>query len=117
MQKNVVCGIGDPAAVKHIKTFDPDIRVLAFMHTEADMNSFLASDCEFIRLWEGWVTQEKIDRIHAAGKEVWVMSGTFDTVGYTDWSNLKKWYDMGVEGVLVNEILKAKAVMQAVGIL
>lgn len=116
MQENVVIGIGDPAAVVQIKAFDPRIRVLAFMHTEADMESFLASECEYIRLWEMWVTQEKIDRIHAAGKEVWVMSGTFATVGYTDWSNLKKWESMGVQAVLVNEIVKAKAVMQEEGL-
>lgn len=112
MQEKVVIGIGDPEAVAQIKAFDSRIRVLAFMHTEADMEKFLCSECEFIRLWEPWLTQEKIDRIRAAGKEVWVMSGTFETVGRTDLSNLKKWEHMGVSAVLVNEVLKAKAVLE-----
>ncbi len=116
-QKKVVIGIGAPEAVAQIKRFDSAIRVLSFMHTEADMDSFLQSECEFIRLWEPWLTQAKIDRVHAAGKEVWVMSGTYDTVGYTDWANLKKWHDMGADGVLINEILTAKSVMQKEGIL
>ena len=112
MQDKVVIGIGDPLAVAQIKAFDSRIRVLAFMHTEADMETFLSSACEFIRLWEPWLTQEKIDRVHAAGKEVLIMSGTFDTVGYTDLANLKKWARMGVQAVLINEILKAKAVLE-----
>lgn len=107
-QERVVLGLGDPQAVQTIKRFDPRIRVLAFMHQEADMDAFLASACEYVRLWEPWVTQEKIERIHSFGKEVWIMSGTPETVGYTELSNLKKWEAMGADAVLINEIEKAQ---------
>ena len=39
------------------------------------------------------------------------MSGTPGTVGYTDFRNLLKWKEMRIDGVLINEIIKAKAVL------
>lgn len=110
-QERVVLGIGDPQAVARIKGFDPRIRVLAFMHTQADLEDFLASACEYVRLWEPWVTYEKIARIRASGKQAWIMSGAPQTVGYTAPSNLKKWAEMGAQAVLVNEVVKAVALL------
>lgn len=111
LEEQVVLGLGAPQAVRTIKRFDPRIRVLAFMHRENDMDAFLASACEYIRLWEPWVTQEKIKRIHSVGKEVWIMSGTPETVGYTAFSNLKRWEAMGADAVLINEMIKARAAL------
>lgn len=111
-QEHVVLGIGDPGAVALIKAFDPRLRVLAFMHGLEDLDDFLATPCEYIRLWEHWLTQADLDRVHARGKEVWVMSGAYDTVGYTDWANLRRWESMGVDRVLINEILKGLAYMK-----
>lgn len=41
-------------------------------------------------------------------EKVWIMSGSPTTVGYTDWANLNLWKQIGADGVLINEILKAK---------
>ena len=41
------------------------------------------------------------------------MSGTHSTVGYTDLANIRRWKDMGVDGVLINEIVKAKDAMRS----
>ena len=48
--------------------------------------------------------EERIDRIHGAAKQCWVMSGTQNRPGYTDPASLLHWRGMGVDGVLINEI-------------
>ncbi len=106
-EDKVVLGIEKVAGVSLAKDDDPSIRILSFMPTEDDLPAFLGSSCEYIRLWEPWLTQERIDQIHEKGKQIWVMSGTHSTVGYTDLSNLRHWECMKVDGVLINEILKA----------
>lgn len=111
-EKKVVLGIDSVAAVEKIKTYNSKIQVLAFMKYFSDFSDFVNSDCDIIRLWESWVTDKAIDDIHAAGKKVWIMSGTPETVGYTDLDNLKLWEGKGVEGVLINEIMKAKQMMR-----
>lgn len=111
-QAHVVLGIGDLGAVELIKAFDPRLRVLAFMHSLEDLDAFLTTPCEYIRLWEPWLTKAALDRVHGHGKEVWVMSGTYDTVGYTAWENLRRWEAMGVDRVLINEILKGFAYLK-----
>ena len=111
-EERVVLGVQETECVDCIKKDDPRIQILSFMYNLGYLDAFLDTSCEYIRLWEPWTTQERIDKVHAAGKKVWIMSGTFDTVGYTEWSNLKKWQSMGADGVLINEILKAKAYME-----
>ena len=111
-QNKVIMGVGNPLFVERIKAFDARIGVLAFMHALEDMDAFLATPCDIIRLWEPWLTQERIDRVHAGGKQAFVMSGTFDTVGYTRRENLKLWRDMGADGILVNEIIWAQTELE-----
>ena len=93
-----------------IKDLCPRIRILAFMPLEAQLDGFLESRAEIIRLWEDWVTQEKVDHVKAAGKDVWIMSGkqTQQGVGYTTQENMRLWIGMGVDGILVNDIPWAK---------
>lgn len=112
-EDRVVLGIEETDGVALSKENDPSIRILSFMHTEDDLLPFLDTDCEYIRLWEPWLTQERIDLVHSRGKKVWVMSGAHSTVGYTDLANIKRWKDMGVDGVLINEIVKAKDAMRS----
>ncbi len=108
VEDEVVLGVQEINGVYAVKDDDEAIRVLSFMHAESDFDEYLDSPCEYIRLWENWVVQEKIDKAHSFGKKVWVMSGTAKTVGRTEWCNLKKWESMGVDGVLIDEFLKAR---------
>ena len=103
-EDGLVLGLVVPEAVAQVRAFDPRIATLSFMKTEELLDAFLASDVQIIRLWESWLTQERIDRIHGAGKRCWVMSGAHERPGYTDPSNLQRWRSMGVDGVLINEI-------------
>lgn len=39
-----------------------------------------------------------------SGKKLWIMSGDYDTVGYTDKANIEKWAQIGADAVLVNNV-------------
>lgn len=104
MQERAMLGVEAIAAVEQVKAFDPGIRVLAFMPTVFDLDAFLGTDADVIRLWENWVKQEYVERIHGTRKECWIMAGAHESVGYTDIRNLETWGKMGIDGVLLNEI-------------
>ena len=110
-EESVVLGIQEAEGNAVVRAYDSRIRILAFMHEKSNLDDFLSTSCDYIRLWEPWLDDESIKRIHEAGKGVWVMSGTPETVGYTDFRNLIRWKEKGVDGVLINEIVKAKAVL------
>jgi glycerophosphoryl diester phosphodiesterase len=103
-EEAIVLGVAAPEAIGQIRSFDKRIATLSFMKTEQSLDTFLASDVQIIRLWESWVTQEKINLIHGASKRCWVMSGVQKRPGFTDPSNLAHWRSMGVDGILINEI-------------
>ena len=108
-----VIGVQRPEDVDFVKDNSSGIKVLSFMESESLLPHFLEGKADYIRLWEEWVTQEKIDAVHNHGKKVWIMAGsrTPEGVGYTKAENLIKWKKMGVYGVLVNDIAWAKNVM------
>lgn len=103
-QEACVLGLVAPEAVAQVRALDARIVTLSFMKEEEALDAFLQSDVQIIRLWEAWVTQERINRIHGAAKQCWVMSGTQNRPGYTDPASLLHWRGMGVDGVLINEI-------------
>lgn len=109
-----VIGVQQPEDVEIIKAVSEDIRVLSFMPSIDLFDRFLKSKAEYIRLWEPWVNQELVDRVHNAGKKVWIMAGEPrpDSVGYTSADNLIRWKKMGCDGVLVNDIVWAKGVLE-----
>lgn len=103
---DVVIGVQHPDDVALIRDMLPETKVLAFMPHVEDMDAFLDANADIIRLWEGWVTKERIDHIHGAGRSVWIMAGecTQDGVGYTTEENFISWIDMGVDGILINDV-------------
>ena len=110
-EKTCVCGVLQAPDVETIKTRNDSLKVLSFMPHLDQLEGFLASRADAIRLWEDWVTQDRIDMIHACRKQVWVMAGkpTQERVGYTSEEHLKKWVSMGVDGILVNDINWARS--------
>ena len=91
-----------------------EIRVLAFMPKLEMMETFLSTRCEYIRLWEDWVADEYVRRIHDADRKVWIMACRKEHggVGYTAQASMTSWMDMGVDGILVNDVRWAKSIMQ-----
>lgn len=110
-----VIGVQSVGDVEIVKSACAGIRVLAFMPKAAMLEEFLSTRCEYIRLWEDWVADELIDRIHDAGRQVWIMACREEQggVGYTTQESMNRWLDMGVDGILVNDVRWAKNIMQA----
>ncbi len=113
-QKQCVIGVQYEKDVELVKVLCPDIHILAFMPRQEQMQGFLESECEIIRLWEDWVTDQQIDRIRDAGKKIWIMAGkcTPAGVGYTSEENMRYWINLGVDGILVNDIAWARKIVK-----
>ena len=99
-------GLHSTEDVAIVRALAPEVRILAFMPKAEDREAFLAAGVDVVRLWEPWVTPEAIDAIHAAGRQVWIMSRN-PTVGYTTPEQLRLFRDLGADGVLINEVPKA----------
>lgn len=113
-EDKIVMGVQTADDVRRIKCFNPAIQTLAFMPSLDKCNDFIESDADIIRLWEPWVSTEQIEKIHTAGRKVWVMVGTPERVGYTTEENLCLLVHMGVDGVLINEIEWAKQILDEI---
>jgi glycerophosphoryl diester phosphodiesterase len=115
-EDKVVMGVQAADDVKKIKSFNAAISTLAFMPSLDKCNVFMESGADIIRLWEPWVSSEYIGKIHAAGRKIWVMAGMPKpkSVGYTTEKNLRLWVDMGVDGVLIDEVGWAKRILNGI---
>ncbi len=110
-ESRCVLGVLQESDVETIKTENDTIGVLSFMPRLEQLEGFLKSRADYIRLWEDWVSLDRIEAIHACGKQIWVMAGkpSQESVGYTSDDNLKKWVSMGVDGILINDICWARS--------
>ena len=101
-----VLGVPNEADVDIVRSVSPEIRVLAFMPELRQLDGFLHSGADFIRLWEEWVTPGRVEKVRASGKELWIMAGRMEegSVGYTSEANLRLWRDLGADAILVNDV-------------
>lgn len=115
-EDRVIMGVMEIEDIARVKKFSPDMRVLAFNQERGATEDFLNAGADIIRLWEEWVTEEKVKWIHDHGKQVWVMAGSSSkcTTGYTSSKELLKWKSIGVDGIIINEIGKTKRLLQEV---
>ena len=110
-EDKVIMGVTSIEDTGIVKAFNSNISVLAFMPAKEHIQAFIDEGADIIRLWEAWVTREDVQKVKATGRELWVMAGAAveGSVGYTSDDNLKFWQEIGVDGILVNEIEKAKS--------
>ena len=101
-----VLGVQAVEDVPIVKACAPTLRTLAFMPEVEQLDAFLDGPVEFIRLWEDWLTRQRLDAVHRAGKALWVMAGQPEEgkVGTTSAASLRLWTRMGVDGILINDV-------------
>ena len=99
-----------------VKSFNPNMKVLAFMQDRKVTDAFLEAGADIIRLWEEWVTEEKVRHIHERGRQIWVMAGSCEkhTTGYTSREALLWWKAMEIDGVIINEVTKTLQILREV---
>ena len=114
-QAACVLGVPNAGDVEIVRTVCPELRVLAFMPALSQLEGFLMSRATFIRLWEDWVTPERVEAVHRAGMALWVMAGkpSEGSVGVTSEAALRLWRDLGADGVLINDVAWAISVLNA----
>lgn len=86
--------------IKAVKALNPNVRTLGFIprpHTEEGVDEYIAAGADVIRFWLAEVRADLIQRVHRAGKAVWVMAGDIDRAG------LDRLRELGCDGVLVND--------------
>ena len=113
-ENQCVIGVSHVDDVKLIRSVCKNIRTLAFMPRTADLDDFIASPVDIIRLWEEWVTEDLVRKVQASGKQLWIMAGkcTPDGVGYTTEENMRFWISLGVDGILINDVRWAKSILE-----
>jgi len=110
--EKTVLGVRDLEALEAARRLQPSLRLLAFMKTAGDMVPFLEAGSDVIRLWDGWTDARAVEAVHAAGREVWVMTGGHgaDKVGLTTRERLEQLAALGVDGCLLNDVALGVAV-------
>ena len=110
--KTTTMGIQAPEIAAVIRKCAPGCHILAFMPKPEDIESFGAMDIDYIRLWENWLTPERVGRVHATGKKLWIMANDKPCggVGYTTAEALRSFVTFGAHAVLVNDIPWAMSV-------
>lgn len=106
----VVFGPQDSEDVRILKSYEDRVQVLAFMRLPDDAAVMADAGADIIRLWDPWVTQERIDQVHSLGRKLWIMSKR-PTVGEIDdlpraYADYAAW---GADGILVNRVEPAMA--------
>ena len=110
----VVLGVQHVESVHQIRAFDPSIRILSFGGSPDDVPAYIEAGVDYIRLWEGWLTPERVQQVKNSPSGLWVMSGCTDgcPVGEPTAENLRKIAVFEPDGILVNDVRFAKEVLK-----
>lgn len=113
----IVLGVLTGEGVRTAKRIIPGVKVLAFMHGVENTDECAAAGADYIRLWEGWFTEENVARVKSyPGVEVWCMAGTCtpEGVGYTTKENIERIVKTGADGILVNDVEFLKTALEEI---
>lgn len=102
----VVLGLSGKDDIAFVRKAEPTAKILAFMGRPEQLRECAEVGADFLRLWEDWITTERIDEIHALGKECWIMVGRGETVGETSEESLQKILALPIDGILINNITR-----------
>lgn len=104
-----VCfGVQSPEDVKIVKSRGEYIRVLAFMPKAENAQAFIDAGADVIRLWEQWITDEAVNLVKSQGRKVWIMANPPIRYAYATVETVRNWEQMGIDGVLVDDIEELK---------
>ncbi len=110
-----IVGVRSVGALEAARRYPRPVRTLAFMSDAADCDAFLAAGADIIRLWDPWVSPDAVAAVHSAGRLVWVMTGSPDngSVGLCTRERLEQYYDLGVDGFLLNDVALGMSVARS----
>jgi len=101
----VVFGIVSLEALRTVKKSAPAASFLAFIPSPDDISRFAAAGVDVIRLWDSWITEDRISEIHRHGILAAAMTGNpGKDVGETTAERLLELETLGIDWVLVNDV-------------
>ncbi|MDX9820469.1 MAG: glycerophosphodiester phosphodiesterase family protein [Syntrophales bacterium] len=101
----VVLGIVTQEALRTVKERASAVSLLAFIPSPEDLPGFAAAGVDVIRLWDSWITEERIREIHRHGILAAAMTGNpGKDVGETTAERLLELKTLGIDWVLVNDV-------------
>ncbi|MDO5016332.1 MAG: glycerophosphodiester phosphodiesterase family protein [Eubacteriales bacterium] len=106
-ESEIIWGLTEVSDFDYLVSLSSRHQVFAFPHNAEAMEDWLDQPVAAIRLWEKWLTSERIQMIHAAGKKVLVMVGEPQTVGEIEISDLKQLIAGPIDFVLLNNVENA----------
>lgn len=109
---HVTIGVPTVRCVRMIKDFDPTIKILSFGVGVESVQEMIDAGVDYVRLWERWLTPERVALVKGSGCGLWVMSGVVKVnTGYPSEEDLKTILSYEPDGLLINEIPFAKNVI------
>jgi glycerophosphoryl diester phosphodiesterase len=103
-----VLGVMDDKVIPQIKAFSDKLKVLAFMPKVENIKAYAEAGADYIRLWQHWVNDESVAEVRKYPVELWIMTGVTgkgdDFVGVSTEEGLNQLLDIGVEGILINDV-------------
>lgn len=108
--EKVTLGVADVESVQQIRAHDARIGILSFAKHVEDTESFIAAGVDYVRLWEGWLNEERVQLVKNSPAQLWVMSGHTEgtPVGEPSDEGLKKILTFQPDGILINDIRRLK---------
>ena len=74
----------------------------------ANLKKKIEAGADYIRLWQHWVNDESVKEVRKYPVELWIMTGVTgkgdDFVGVSTDEGLNELLDVGVEGILINDV-------------
>jgi len=100
-----ICGIQRAEDVKKFRKFLPAERILSFIPSPDQAETFIREGAGIIRLWENWLDKTKPADIKAIspGTEVWIMANCNGSMNGTP-ESLAMIRELGADGILLNDI-------------
>ncbi len=105
-EEHCVIGLVRASDVAYIKESAPAFELLGFLPEPEAAEVFSNAGAGYIRLWESWLTPERIKKIHDLGKAVWVMTGDCggNPAGVCPSARQNTLAKMGVDAILLDEV-------------
>lgn len=93
---NMMVGPRNLKDLAEFQALDPDLVLLGFIKSVADIDSFVQAGVHIIRLQPQWIIADPgiVDKVHRLGKPVYVTAGTAPL------AELEKLIKLGVDGIL-----------------
>ena len=102
----VVLGVASPDEAREAIGLYPDIRLLSFAKRE-DIPEMIELGCEYIRLWEPWLSEESVNQIKSGGAKLAVMTGEAEAgypVGEPSDDGIRRVLSYSPDAILINDV-------------